>query len=194
MNHQLPLIELFDRKVNKIKYIFRQEYEKQKKKHTMSDDSRVDITPPSVDDNQRKELLWERREEKVLLQWCEDCKRRSARHDTKGKMNKIKFGLFTVPSILIPIILGGVSPVVPCHSLVYSLGMMSAGLFGGINAFWNFGKKESEHFEFMNRFFELANEIESELCKPKAARIACDVYMEKIKQIYNKLCSVSPTL
>ena len=105
-------------------------------------------------------------------------------------MNKIKFGLFAVPSILIPIILGGVSPVVPCHSLR----LMSAGLFGGINAFWNFGKKESEHFEFMNRFFELANEIESELCKPKAARIACDVYMEKIKQNYNKLCSVSPTL
>ena len=160
----------------------------------MSDEFHMDITPPSVDDDQRKELLWERREESLLLQWCEDCKSRSGQHEKKGNLNKTKFGLFSIPSILIPIILGGVSSVVPCHSLIYSLGMMSAGLFGGVNAFFNFGKKESEHFEFMNRFFELANEIESELSKPKRHRIACDVYVEKIKQIYNKLCSASPTL
>ena len=160
----------------------------------MSDEFHMDITPPSVDDDQRKELLWERREESLLLQWCEDCKSRSGQHEKKGNLNKTKFGLFSIPSILIPIILGGVSSVVPCHSLIYSLGMMSAGLLGGINAFFNFGKKESEHFEFMNRFFELANEIESELSKPKRHRIACDVYVEKIKQIYNKLCSASPTL
>jgi hypothetical protein len=72
--------------------------------------------------------------------------------------------------------------------------MMGVGLFSGVGMFFNFGKKEQLHFEYMNRFFELANEIEAELSKPKRHRIACDVYMEKIKQEYNKYTSLSPTL
>ena len=46
----------------------------------------------------------------------------------------------------------------------------------------------------MNKFFELSNEIETELSKPKRHRIACDVYMEKIKQEYVKYCGQSPSL
>jgi len=59
---------------------------------------------------------------------------------------------------------------------------MCSGLFSGIGMFFNFGKKEHTHFEYANKFFELSNEIESELSKPKRMRVACDVYMEKIKQ------------
>lgn len=160
----------------------------------IDEDSR-EITPTSsIDDDNRKELLWEKREENVLHEWRKDCKVRSVQHEVKGKKNKIKFGVFAVPTIIIPIILGGISSIVPCHSLIYSLGMMITGLFGGIGMFFNFGKKEQSHFEYMNRFFELANEIEAELSKPKRHRIACDVYMEKIKQEYNKYTSLSPTL
>ena len=130
----------------------------------------------------------------MLHEWRKDCKDRSNKHEVKGKKNKIKFALFGIPSIMIPVILGGVSSIVPCHSLVYTLGMMMTGLFGGIGMFFNFGKKEQSHFEYMNRFFELANEIDTELSKPKRHRIACDVYMEKIKQEYGKYCSQSPTL
>jgi hypothetical protein len=151
-------------------------------------------SPPSIDDETRKELPWELREEQLLLKWCDDCKKKSIEHDIKGKKNKVKFAIFGIPSILIPIILGGVASIVPCHSLLYSLGMMGSGLFSGIAMFFNFGKKEASHFEYMNKFFELANEIESELSKPKRFRIACDVYVEKIKQKYNSLNKQSPTL
>lgn len=151
-------------------------------------------TPTSFDDDNRKELPWELREEKLLLKWCDDCKKRSIEHDLKGKKNKVKFSIFGIPSILIPIVLGGVASIVPCHSIVYSLGMMGSGLFSGISMFFNFGKKEASHFEYMNKFFELSNEIDSELSKPKRFRVACDVYVEKIKQEYNSLCKHSPTL
>ena len=165
-----------------------------KEEDLVIDVNRENTPPSSIDDENRKELLWEKREENVLLKWCEDCKYRSRQHDKKGKKNKIMFGLFGVPSMLIPIVLGGVSSIFPCHSLLYSLGMMGTGLFSGIAMFFNFGKKQQEHFEYVNRFFELSNEIEAELSKPKKHRIACDVYMEKIKQEYNKCCSLSPTL
>ena len=154
----------------------------------------VEHTPTSIDDENRKELPWETREEKLLLKWCDDCRKRSKAHDMKGKKNKIKFAIFGIPSILIPIILGGVASVVPCYSIIYSTVMMGSGLISGVSMFFNFGKKEQEHFNFMNKFFELANEIESELSKPKRFRVACDVYVEKIKQEYNSLCKHSPTL
>lgn len=155
----------------------------------------IEHTPPSsLDDENRKELLWEKREEDILRGWCKDCRNRSIQHDIKGKQNKLKFGLFGVPAMLIPIVLGGISSIVPCHSLVYSLMMMVTGIFSGISVFFNFGKKEQLHFEYVNRFFELANEIDAELSKPKKNRVACDVYMEKIKHEYGNYCSNSPTL
>ena len=118
----------------------------------------------------------------MLHEWRKDCKDRSNKHEVKGKKNKIKFALFGIPSIMIPVILGGVSSIVPCHSLVYTLGMMMTGLFGGIGMFFNFGKKEQSHFEYMNKFFELANEIEAELSKPKRMRIAWMFIWKKLNR------------
>jgi hypothetical protein len=161
----------------------------------MNDDLRIEITPTSsVDDENRKELLWEKREEKVLNRWYEDCLLRSKSHRDRGKKEKCLFITFGIPNIIIPIILGGISSIVPCYSLSYSLGMMATGLFSGISIFFNFGKKEQLNYEYQNRFFELACNIEMELSKPKRHRIACDVYLEKIKQEYNKYCSLSSNL
>jgi len=148
----------------------------------------------SIDDENRKELPWEYTEEKLLLTWSDDSKKRSARHYIGGKRNKVKFAVFGVPSILIPIILGGVAPVVGCNSMIYSIGMMGAGIFSGMNLFFNFGKKEQEHFDYMNKFGEFSNEIESELSKPKRFRVACDVYIERMKLKYHSLCDQSPII
>ena len=105
----------------------------------MNDNEVRDITPTSsLDDIDRKELLWEKREETVLYKWCEDCRNLSLKHDVAGKRNKVKFGMTAFPAIIIPIILGGVSQVVPCHSLLYSLGIMLSAVFSGINAFFTF--------------------------------------------------------
>lgn len=157
-------------------------------------DGELEYTPPSsIDDEHRKELLWERREEIVINKWCEDCVIKSVYHHKKGKYNKILYSLFGIPPIIIPIVLGGVSSLIPCHSLLYSVGMMCVGILSGVSVFFNFGKKAQEHSEYENRFFELGNEMETELCKPKRHRVACDVYLERTKQIYHKYCSLAPT-
>jgi hypothetical protein len=72
--------------------------------------------------------------------------------------------------------------------------MMLSGLFSGISMFFNFGKKTELHSNYSNKYFELANEIDSELIKPKRFRVACDVYMERTKLRYNSLCKHSPAL
>lgn len=168
----------------------------------MSNDIIVDVSQqnisqnsiPSEDDHTRKELPWETRGEKILLNWYEDCKKRSKAHDLKGKRYKNHYAVFGIPSILIPIILGGVSSIVPCNSIIYSLGMMTSGLFSGTNLFFNFGKQTACHQQFSAKYFELSTEIESELSKPKRFRVACDVYIERIKNKYNSLCTQAPNL
>jgi hypothetical protein len=152
----------------------------------------IDITPSSLDDSNRKELLWTSRQEALLKKWSEDCKIKSVKHDISGKKNKIKFAIFAVPSILTPIILGGVSTILPSNSLGYSLGMMSSGIFSGIGMFFNYGKRAQLHFEYSNKFAELATEIETELCKGKAYRVACDVYLERTKHEIIKLSEYAP--
>lgn len=155
----------------------------------------MEVTPPSsLDDDQRKELLWESREEHIVSKWAEDCRERSEKHDTKSKEFKVKYRLIGLPSVLIPIILGGFSPLLPCHSLEYSLGLMSAGIFSGLVMFFNYGKKQVEHSTFSNKYFNLVTEIEGEMSKPRKHRIACDVYLEKTKNEYNSLVQSAPDL
>lgn len=161
----------------------------------MNKDIELDITPPSsLDDDQRKELLWEKREEGIIMKWIDDCRVRSLKHGKKAKEYKVKYACVGLPSVLIPIVLGGLSPVIPCHTLEYSLVLMSASLFSGCLMFFNFGKKEMEHNTYSNKFFKLITEVEMELSKPKRHRIACDVYMEKVKNEFNSLVLSAPDL
>ena len=161
----------------------------------MSEDIEIDITPQSsFDDVQRKELLWESREEELINKWIDDCKIRCEKHNKKSKEYKIKYASVGLPSILIPIVLGGLSPIIQCQTLEYSLVLMTAGIFSGVGMFFNFGKKQVEHNMYANKFFKLVTEVESELAKPKKNRIACDVYIEKVKNEYNSLVLSSPDL
>tara|TARA_R110000782_G_scaffold58835_2_gene122559 strand:+ start:3008 stop:3517 length:510 start_codon:yes stop_codon:yes gene_type:complete len=162
----------------------------ERKSHSQSSQT----TEPSTDDPNRKELPWEKREENLLISWCDDCKSRSKAHDVKGKRHKLQYAVFGVPSVLIPIMLGGVASVVPCQSIIYSVSMMLSGLFSGVSMFFNFGKKQQHHLNFSSQYFELSNDIECELSKPKRHRTACDVYMEGVKIKYNNMCRQAPDL
>ena len=95
---------------------------------------------------------------------------------------------------MIPVILGGVSGIIQCHSLSYSIIMMVSALFNATLMFFNFGKKQSDHSNYANLYIELSYEIESELCKPKSHRPACDVFLEKIKSKYTNLIKTSPDI
>lgn len=162
------------------------------KEHVVELSMECESTPLSEDDQQRKELLWETREEVLITQWAKDCAIRVKLHNEKSKSYKVKYGVVSIPSILIPIVLSGLSPVVSCGSLEYSLALMSAGLFSGVSLFFNFGRLSSEHKTFADKYFSLITSIESEICKPKRHRIACDVYLEKIKNEYNSLVLSAP--
>lgn len=162
----------------------------------MTEDIKVDITPPSAgsrDDENRKELLWEHREEELLKEWMEEMKENSIKQGKKARQTKKIYALFGVPATLLPIVLSGLSSL-EIEPLVNSLLMITTGSLIGISTFFNLGKKFAQHFEYEHKYDELARELEKELKKPKRHRIACDVYMEKIYMTYNGLNARAPAV
>jgi hypothetical protein len=164
----------------------------------MTEDIKVDITPPSTtgsrDDDNRKELLWELREEELLEKWKDEMYDNSKLHRNSGKKYKNLYAIFGVPATLIPIIMSGLTAPLEDYPLTQSLLMITTGTLVGISTFFNLGKRFAKHFEYENRYDELAREIEKELKKPKRHRLACDVYMERVYLKYSGLNACAPVI
>ena len=154
-------------------------------------------TPPSgissKDDDNRKELLWESREEELLKKWMIEMKDNSIKHGKKARKTKKLYSLVGVPATLIPIVLSGLSSL-EIDPLINSLLMILTGSLIGVSTFFNLGKKFTQHFEYEHKYDELSRELEKELRKPKTHRVACDVYMEKIYMAFNGLNSQAPNV
>jgi len=162
----------------------------------MSNDIKVEITPlssSSNDDENRKELLWETREEELLQKWMDEMVINSKKQGLKARKTKKLYALLGVPATLLPIVLSGLSSL-EIDPLTNSLLMIATGSLIGISTFFNLGKKFAQHFEYEHKYDELSRELQKELRKPKRHRIACDVYMEKIYMAYNGLNARAPAV
>jgi hypothetical protein len=148
----------------------------------------------SVDNPNRHEVLWETRLEAICTKWKNDCIIRSEKHDTKAKTHKQKFAMFALPSIILPLVMSGVSNLLVDYPLVSSSGMALTAILTGMNTFFNHSKKQTQHFEYSGRFFKLAIDIEKELAKRKKDRTAADVFIERISMDYNNLAFNAPNL
>lgn len=161
------------------------------------EDVRIDLTPnsqnSSKDDPNRRELLWDRREEVIFREWIKQSKAKVDFHQNKAKSCKIKNACLSIPAILIPIISSGLSGILPCSSMENSILMMIVGVLNCVDTFFDYGRRREKHEVFSNRYFSLVNEVESELSKPKRDRIACDLYLEKIKSMFNTLHLTEPS-
>lgn len=181
---------------NKLLILYKKEYKKQMNdagEHlTVKIDSQ-NSSETSEDDVNRKELLWETREEELLKIWMNEMKENSIKQGIAGRRTKKLYALFGVPATLVPIVLSGLSSL-EIDPLVNSLLMIMTGSLIGISTFFNLGKKFAQHFEYEHKYDELARELEKELKKPKRHRIACDVYMEKIYMKYSGLNARAPMI
>ena len=97
----------------------------------------------SEDDFNRKELLWERREEELILGWCKRLKSSSIAHGKMGKVMKQRYTMVSLPAILIPVVASSLSTVLQPYPLAMTGAMLATSIFTGINGFFNYGKKIS---------------------------------------------------
>ena len=147
----------------------------------------------STDDN-RKELLWERREEIVIEEWRNQCLKNSTAHGKAGKAMKSRYVMLSLPSMIIPMVAGGLSSVLTPFPLVSGATMIVTSILTGTNSFFDFGGKKEQHFHYESAYMELANEIQKEMAKPKPMRPACDVFMERVVNRLNELNRTAPLL
>ena len=145
----------------------------------------------SVDDPLRREIMWETRLETICHKWNTDSSNRSRQHDAKAKQMKKMGACLSVPAIVIPLILSGLTSILT-DPLINSSSMVVVSILTGINTFFNYQKKESRHFEYSAKFFKLSTDIEKELAKRKKDRVAADVFLEAVGAEYNQLCFNAP--
>lgn len=148
----------------------------------------------SSKDCERAELLWERREEEVIRRWRKHCIVESKLHGEKARHVKSKYTALSVPSIILPLMLSGFSSLIQPYPLVNSGTLMIVAILTGMNGFFNLGGKTQKHFQYESNYQDLALDIEAELCRPKSHRVACDVYIERIRNSVSKLNTSAPPL
>jgi hypothetical protein len=148
----------------------------------------------SHDDPNRKELLWEKREEDIMEEWRQRMLNNSTAHGKKGRVMKTRYAACTVPAIIIPVVASGLSNILQPYPLATACSMLATSILTGINGFFNFGSKTERHFHFEAAYMVLANEVQKEMCKPKAMRPPCDVYLQKIMSKMNELDASAPVL
>jgi len=151
-----------------------------------------DITPPSLD-RERDEMLWDVKPENQLKIWKEEIDLKSKHHKKIGIRNKKLYIIFTIPSIIIPLVIAGLNGVVDILPITISCLMIFASVISTISSFINFGKKSQMNYEYDSKYDELSLTIELELCKKKIDRIAVDIFLERIFQRYNSLNATAPT-
>jgi hypothetical protein len=151
-----------------------------------------ETTPPSTDDQTRTELMWEDREELLVEKWRVDIMKASHQHQRLGKKYQNLYKIFGLPTVLIPLSLSGLNGVLEVEPLVVTILLVLSASLQGVVTFVNFGQKYQEHYNYSTLYSELSKQIECELCKPKSKRLACDVFLERVRQQYSHLNHMAP--
>ena len=148
----------------------------------------------SEDNIDRVELLWDSRNQDLIIHWANECKQNSKLHHTAGKKFKLLYNIVGVPTMLVPILVGSFSSQLAVSPITQSVLMLCSGALSTISQFFDFSGRSAAHFEYEARYSELAAAIDVECCKPKARRIAADVYLEHCLNARNRLGAGAPVL
>lgn len=155
----------------------------------------MELTPPSSCDGVRKELLWERREEEHLSGIAKLAHEVSVRHEAKSVRARALYTGFGIPAAVLPLIGSAIVDYVPSeHSYIITIVLLLASVSSALSSFLDWGRRSQQHSEFAGRYGDLKNEIDSQLCRPKDGRVACDVMLERVKERFSHLNLAAPQL
>jgi hypothetical protein len=146
----------------------------------------------SKDNSSRSELLWEQREEKLLEKIRCDCVEAATRQEVKGIKKKRCHIFWVIPAMMMPIIAASINEMYTEYSNYSSMLMLISSLFNIIITFFNFGTQSHKHMEYATKYTEVADEIETELCKPRKHRIDCDLFLQRTTMKRNDINSRCP--
>ena len=148
----------------------------------------------SIPDVVRDELLWERSEEDLLNVWKKEAMLRRRGHSVTGGRKKRFHKVFGTLSVVVPIIFTGLSQSEINTGWINTLGFCLTGIISGLLAFYGFDGLTERHFEYESKYDDYVQQIESELCKPRKNRVACDVFLKEMQLKLGTLNAGAPDL
>ena len=157
----------------------------------MSEDIIVDVSTPrsSSDDPDRRELMWKAPAEALVTRTRNEANEAAIRHERAAKKSRFLYQVFGLPTVLIPLAGSVAAQYAPTSVTV---AMVCAAMCGAANTYLNFGAKASHHNEFHARWSELSSTIDFEVCRPRADRAACDVFLERLRNRTAALRAAEP--
>lgn len=157
------------------------------------DDIAIETTPASSsDDETRREMLWKARPEELVIQIAIDALVTSTKHERaawKAKRFHQALGLLTV---VMP--LGASIAIEYADPVVNSALILSAAVCSGVNQVMNYGAKSRHHFEYQARWADLASNINFEMAKSRADRVAADMFLEGVRTRLAAMRSSGPAV
>ncbi len=145
--------------------------------------------------DRRLDLPWTEEIEQELMSIRADCLDTASKHENARNRCKCRYTLFGLPSMLIPLITGGIGSYITVeYEYVRSIALIATAVNTTIVQFFNFGQKQSRHNESAGRYAELADTIKMELSKPVMFRISCDVFMERVFVKLQNINSTAPVV
>lgn len=158
----------------------------------------LDISPSpiSVDDPDRKEVLWSERLEKSCWVWHDDCIERAQVHENEARLAKRWNNIMVTAAIVFPAI-----PIILLSSHIFpdttkdpilNTCLVITSVLTGLNKCYDFADIKTENARFAGKFFRLATNIQKELSKSKRDRPAADVFLECITIKYTHMVQNAP--
>lgn len=138
---------------------------------------------------------WSTAAEKLISDWAVDCDARAKTHNEKKKMNGWLHAVFGLPSILLPVVMAAMTPIIdesPHAVAVQVGGLVCIGALGTINTFFNFKSESSRHAEFASRFSELHSDVKYQLYKSREFRVPSDEFIARVQTKFDSLVERAP--
>lgn len=146
----------------------------------------------SNDDPHRQELMWEDREELLVDSIRAESVLCSKQQMIAGKRKKRLFAFWVMAATVVPLVAGVVLDLQPTWLNVNTFLLKATSLCVFINGFFNYGGQSQKHFDYSNKYDDIVLAVRIEMCKPKAFREACDVFLERLQYTYKAVNAQAP--
>ena len=165
---------------------------------------RIHTTPVSTDSDLSnsineedliiKPMMWTKSVENIIKEWYLGSSIKSHKHARSNiKFNRM-FNFLGIINIIIPLVSVFILSLTDCNDIFYLSTLLLSSIVSSIVIFIDPSKKANEHKNFMNKYNELINDINSELVKPLFYRISAELFMQKTLHRYNHLNSIAPVV
>lgn len=141
------------------------------------------------------EEAWNSSGETLVTGWAEICVEKSVLHDKKAKRHKFFHSIFGLPSILLPVTMAALTPILDTLEdgvIIQVSGLVLIGLVSSVNTFYNFDKRAAKHGDYSARYNELATDVQYQLFKAREFRVSADEFIARVQTKFNNLNQGEP--